>query len=151
VHSYFHKVLRACLELYRNVVRLPQLRVPFQIQSNPKFYPYFIDCIGALDGTHIIAKLDAEHAPAFRNRYGYFSQNVLGVCTFNLQFAYVLPGWEGSAHDSRVLSHALAHDFHIPEGKYYLADAGYGLRQGLLTPYRGVRYHLREQALAAQR
>ena len=29
-------------------------------------------------------------------------------------------------------------------GKYYLVDAGYMLRSGLITPYRGVRYHLKE-------
>ncbi|PPR80514.1 hypothetical protein GOBAR_AA40198 [Gossypium barbadense] len=28
--------------------------------------------------------------------------------------------------------------------KYYLADAGYGIRNGFITPYRGVRYHLKE-------
>ena len=29
-------------------------------------------------------------------------------------------------------------------GKYYLADAGYAARPGILPPYRGVRYHLKE-------
>ncbi|KAK5833097.1 hypothetical protein PVK06_016909 [Gossypium arboreum] len=29
-------------------------------------------------------------------------------------------------------------------GKYYLADAGYGICNGYITPYRGVRYHLKE-------
>ena len=29
-------------------------------------------------------------------------------------------------------------------GKYYLADGGYGLSKYVLTPYRGVRYHLIE-------
>ena len=28
--------------------------------------------------------------------------------------------------------------------KYYLGDAGYGIRNGIITPYRGVRYHLKE-------
>jgi hypothetical protein len=49
------------------------------------------------------------------------------------------------------LQFALDNDFTIPEGKYYLADAGYALRNNFLTPYRGVRYHLREQARASQR
>ena len=31
-------------------------------------------------------------------------------------------------------------------GKYYLGDAGYGLSKYVLTPYRGVRYHLVEIA-----
>jgi len=40
------------------------------------------------------------------------------------QFVYVLPGWEGSAADSRVLADAVSKDFIIPNGKYFLADAG---------------------------
>jgi hypothetical protein len=37
-------------------------------------------------------------------------------------------------------------DFIIPEGHYYLADAGYPNSDLLLVPYRGVRYHLKEWA-----
>ncbi|KAM0891937.1 hypothetical protein ACQ4PT_026099 [Festuca glaucescens] len=33
-----------------------------------------------------------------------------------------------------------------PEGKFFLADAGYAARPGILPPYRGVRYHLNEFA-----
>ena len=33
-------------------------------------------------------------------------QNVLTAISFNLKFTYVLAGWEGSAHDSRVLNDA---------------------------------------------
>ena len=29
-------------------------------------------------------------------------------------------------------------------GKYYLSDASYGVRKGIISPYRGVRYHLKE-------
>ena len=28
--------------------------------------------------------------------------------------------------------------------KYYLGDAGYGVRKGIISPYHGVRYHLKE-------
>ena len=42
--------------------------------------------------------------------------------------------------------------FEIPPGKYYLADAGYAQEDPmLLVPYQKVRYHLKEQAKAAQR
>jgi len=81
----------------------------------------------------------------YKNRKGGVSQNVLAVCSFGLQFTYVLPGWEGSAHDARVLNDAIqAKGFTIPQGKYYLADAGYANRDWLITPYRGVKYHLKE-------
>jgi hypothetical protein len=32
----------------------------------------------------------------------------------------------------------------IPAGKYLVADAGYSSIDGLLLPYPGVRYHLKE-------
>jgi hypothetical protein len=61
-----------------------------------------------------------------------------------MTFTYVLAGWESSAHDGLVLNDALNKGFPIREGKFYLGDAGYGLKPYLLTPYRGVRYHLKE-------
>ena len=36
-------------------------------------------------------------------------------------------------------------------GKYYLADAGFAIRDNCLVPYQGVRYHLREWDLAGNR
>ncbi|OWZ23791.1 hypothetical protein PHMEG_0001246 [Phytophthora megakarya] len=39
----------------------------------------------------------------------------------------------------------------LPEHMYLLADAGYGLQPQILTPYRGVRYHLKEFAVGTGR
>ena len=46
------------------------------------------------------------------------TQNVLAAISFDLKFTYVLAGWEGNAHDSRVLNNAFARrgGFSIPEG-----------------------------------
>ncbi|KAK8940466.1 hypothetical protein KSP39_PZI010716 [Platanthera zijinensis] len=65
-----------------------------------------------------------------------------------MKFIYVLPGWEGSASDSRVLRNALEREdcFEVPIGKYYLVDAGYTNGPGYLAPYRSTRYHLQEWA-----
>ena len=52
---------------------------------------------------HIPAHVPAKDQSRFRNRKGVLSQNVLAACTFDLQFIFVYPGWEGSAADSRVL------------------------------------------------
>jgi len=38
-----------------------------------------------------------------------------------------------------------------PPGCYYLVDAGYGIRAGFLPPYRGIRYHLKEQYQSQQK
>ncbi|KAK5826076.1 hypothetical protein PVK06_020984 [Gossypium arboreum] len=113
-------VLRAILKLYKLVIRLPDESIPSEIRNNPRFYPYFKDCIGALDGTHVRASVPLNIQGRFRSRKGGTTQNVLAAITFDLKFSYVLAG------------------------KYYLADAGYGIRNGFITPYRGVRYHLKE-------
>jgi DDE superfamily endonuclease len=79
------------------------------------------------------------------------TQNVLAVCDFEMEFRYILAGWEGSAHDGRVLQDAQTrHGFCTPKGKYWLGDAGYGCTEFVLAPYRGVRYHLKEQRLAGR-
>jgi hypothetical protein len=42
-------------------------------------------------------------------------------------------------------------DLNIPNGKYYLADAGYLACQQLLIPYHGIWYHLAEWSHAGIR
>ncbi|KAG6530874.1 hypothetical protein ZIOFF_004635 [Zingiber officinale] len=104
------------------------------------------NCIGAIDGTHIRVKVSKEDVSRYRGRKNYPTMNVLVACTFDLKFTYVLPGWEGSASDSRILDNALSKEdnLNVPQGKFYLVDAGYMLRSTFLTPYRSTRYHLKE-------
>jgi hypothetical protein len=68
---------------------------------------------------------------------------------FDLKFTYVLAGWEGSAHDACILNDSLNRPdgIHIPEGKFYLGDAGYAYRLGILVPFRKTRYQLNELSL----
>src|SRR5882724_1996324 len=54
--------------------------------------------------------------------------------TFDMHFFYILSGWEGSASDGGVFHDAYVHDLEIPDGKYYLADAGYPICDALLVP-----------------
>jgi hypothetical protein len=62
----------------------------------------------------------ADQKPRFRTRKGSIATNVLGVCSPDLQFIYVLPGWEGSAHDGRVLRDAISrpNGLKVPKGTY---------------------------------
>ncbi|CAI0552538.1 unnamed protein product [Linum tenue] len=76
------------------------------------------DCIGAIDGTHFRVKVNRASQTRFRGRKEWPTQNVLASCNFDLQFLYVLAGWEGTASDSRILKDAFArpHGLVIPEG-----------------------------------
>jgi hypothetical protein len=133
---------------YTTHVRLPTADtgsdVPPEIRNNPKFWPFFKDCLGAIDGSHIHSAAPASERPSHRNRKGFISQNCLFICSFSLQFLYALTGWEGSATDAIIYEDACAHDLHVPAGKYYVADAGFPECPELLIPYRGIRYHLAE-------
>ncbi|KAL3533005.1 hypothetical protein ACH5RR_006526 [Cinchona calisaya] len=68
---------------------------------------YFKNCLGALDGTLIIVMPPTEYKSRYRTRKSNLATNVLGVCAPDMQFIYVLPGWEGSAHNGRVLHDAI--------------------------------------------
>jgi hypothetical protein len=152
ISRVFNRVLNAIVQLHPEVVKQPSNDiVPPRIRNDSKMYPYFKGCIGAADGTYIHAHVPEEDATRYRNRKGDITQNVLGICSFDGLFCYVMPGWEGSAHDTRVLQDALGADLKPDEGKYYLVDAGYGMRKGFLAPYRGVRYHLKEQYQSQQK
>lgn len=138
VSRCFHQVLKALLIVHQHYVQQPNEDTFFadQIADNAKFSPFFDDCVGALDGTHIPVFVPAGKSIPYRNRKGYLTQNVLAACDFDMKFTYVLPGWEGSAHDARVLGDAVTNkDFVVPKGRYYLADAGYTNADWLLTPY----------------
>ncbi|KAJ8490164.1 hypothetical protein ONZ45_g13315 [Pleurotus djamor] len=120
-------------------------RVPERIRNDPKLWPFFKDAIGAIDGSHLFVNPPSLTKGRWRDRSGNLTQNMLAACDFDMFFVYVLAGWEGSAADSYVYQHAThSGGFHIPAGKYYLADAGFPSCDALLVPYRNIRYHLRE-------
>lgn len=64
------------------------------------------------------ARVSSEDAPRYRGRKEYPTQNILAACSFDLKFTYILPGWEGTASDSRIMKNVLtrSHPLKIPEG-----------------------------------
>ncbi|KAI3693208.1 hypothetical protein L6452_33039 [Arctium lappa] len=115
--------------------------------NNRRLRRIFKGAIGALDGTliHVVVPIQKQHLYRGRGK-GECYQNVLAICDFNMVFTFVVAGWEGVAHDSRVLSEALtdgAIGFPFPPpDKYYLCDVAYTNTRGFMAPYRNVRYWL---------
>ncbi|XP_073132709.1 uncharacterized protein [Henckelia pumila] len=116
---------------------------PIDDNCSNETWKWFKGCLGALDGTHIAVHVPCQQRAKYRTRKGSIAVNVLGVCDINMNFIYVLTGWEGSAADARVLRDALTGDdsFKVPRGCYYLCDNGYANIEGFLTPFRRVGYH----------
>lgn len=149
ISRHFNNVLNAIVALASDFFQPPVTNTPGEIFAKPgNYYPYFENCVGAIGGTHIPAMVGVEDKAQFRNKEGFLSQNVIAACSFDLQFQYVLAGWEGSTPDQHILNSALRREdaLHIPEGKYYLVDACYTNMPGFIAPYHGVRYRLSEFA-----
>ncbi|KAI3747098.1 hypothetical protein L6452_09543 [Arctium lappa] len=143
ISRYFKLVLNVVCRLHKEFYKSP---VPVPDNETDERWKWFKGCLGALDGTYVKVKVPAVDRKPYRTRKGEICTNVLGVCTRDLLFTYVLAGWEGSAADSRVLLDAISrpNGLKITQGTYYLCDAGYTNGEGFLTPYRGQRYHLKD-------
>ncbi|PPD82820.1 hypothetical protein GOBAR_DD20249 [Gossypium barbadense] len=91
---------------------------PITTNSSDTRWKWFKNCLGALDGTHIKIRVPTVDKPRYRTRKGDIAINMLGVCTPEIQFVYVLPGWEGSVADGRVLRDAISrrHGLKVPHG-----------------------------------
>ncbi|XP_020094902.1 putative nuclease HARBI1 [Ananas comosus] len=151
VSRHFRVVLEAITQLTEDLIQRPLAITPSSIRWNSKFYPYFENYFGAIDGTHIPISIATSLQEPYRNRKQTLSQNVMVACDFNLRFVYVRAGWERSASDARILQDALNNGFTVPLGKYYLVDAGYANTLSFIAPYRGIRYHLREHGAANEK
>ncbi|XP_072151435.1 protein ALP1-like [Setaria viridis] len=150
VHRNFDKVLKCIIKLATDIIKPldPEFRTMHRRLQNPRFFPHFNNCIGAIDGTHIPVVVSSNKVVQHLCRKGFTTQNVLAVCDFDLRFTFVLAGWPGSVHDMRVFNDATdkyKDKFpHPPPGKFYLVDSGYPNRPGYLSPYKGTKYHLPE-------
>lgn len=73
-------------------MKLPPNEVPERIRNDPKLYPFFMDCHGAIDGTHISVHPPAPTRARWRDRHGQLTQNILAICDFTMRFIFLLVG-----------------------------------------------------------
>ncbi|KIJ48744.1 hypothetical protein M422DRAFT_136650, partial [Sphaerobolus stellatus SS14] len=69
---HFHRVLKAltCSEVYNAYIKMPTAKtdVPDIILISKKFYPFFKETQGAIDGTHILLVPSAADRAHYQNR-----------------------------------------------------------------------------------
>ncbi|KAL0561426.1 hypothetical protein IC582_001853 [Cucumis melo] len=89
----FNLVLSKVCKLDREIISPPNIdTVPMEIVSNSKYYPFFKDCIGAIDGTHVPASILQNEQIPFRGRKTNTTWNIMCVCSFDMLFMYVISG-----------------------------------------------------------
>ncbi|KAG8382410.1 hypothetical protein BUALT_Bualt05G0074400 [Buddleja alternifolia] len=124
ISKHFNSVLSALLKLYNLFLVKP---TPIEDDTTNERWKWFKGCLGALDVTDIPLRVAKTDKPRYRNRKGDVSVNVLVVCDINMNYVYMLCGWEGFAADSRVLRDAITreNDFRIPDDIYMWVDGQY--------------------------
>ncbi|MFQ6666446.1 hypothetical protein Gotur_032794, partial [Gossypium turneri] len=72
--------------------------------------------------------------------------NMLGFCTPDMHFVYVLPGWEDFVVDGWDIRDVISrrHELKFFTSCYYLVGASYTNCEGFIAPFREKRYHLNE-------
>lgn len=113
------------------------------ITQNPCF-SLFRDCIGAVGSTHIHAFISVDNHSYICNHKESLFQNCLFICGFDFFFVYVLTGWDSLTADTKLWHDTHMHDLEILQGRYLLADTGFGTCDALLVPFQRVWYHLKE-------
>ncbi|KAI3447131.1 hypothetical protein Pfo_003796 [Paulownia fortunei] len=127
ISRHFNTVLKALMNFSMSAIVTPSFeQISSYIRNNPKYWPHFKGCIGAIDGTHVYAIIPTNEQLAYYGR----------------------KGWEGIAHNSRIFNEAIHRPtlkFPMPStGEYYVVDVRYPNMPGFLAPYKGTRYHLEE-------
>ncbi|KAH6766322.1 hypothetical protein C2S52_017305 [Perilla frutescens var. hirtella] len=89
----FRRVINSIISIQGELLKKPE---PIPDGCTDERWKWFKGCLGALDGTHIKVLVPKEDKPRYRTRKGEIATNVLGVCSQDMEFIYVLPGWEGS-------------------------------------------------------
>jgi len=120
----FHEVLDCVIAMAKDYIRPldPNFRSAHKrIRNDKRAWPHLKDCIGALDGTHILVSLSPDEQVRYIGKTKVPTQNVLAICDFDMRFTYVSAGQPGAYHDTSVLYHAMEVDKqafpHPPEGK----------------------------------
>jgi hypothetical protein len=116
-------------------------------KDDARYYNIFRHAIAALDGV-LVYSYPPERIPnreQYRSRKGFMAMNCLACVNWDGDIVYLATGAPGSCNDSGINSLASDLIAKTPPGSYWLADAGYGIANGLThTPHRGtgVLYHL---------
>ncbi|XP_015893075.2 uncharacterized protein LOC107427220 [Ziziphus jujuba] len=115
ISRYFNSVLHGVLRLHGRLLLVPE---PVSDNCTDDRWKCFKNCLGALNGTYIKVRVFESDKPRYRTGNGEIATNVLGVCSRDMKFIFVLPGWEGSASDSIVLQDAITrpNGFKVPTG-----------------------------------
>ncbi|CAI9270180.1 unnamed protein product [Lactuca saligna] len=125
IHRHFHKVLDVVVNLSKDIIK-PNANynetISEYILNNPWYYPFYKNCIGAIDGTHVKTSVPQRDQIKYIGRKNCVTQNIMAASRRRCEVKFPLPA----------------------DDKFYLVDVGYPNTKGYLAPYKGsnTRYHI---------
>ena len=93
ISRQFHSVLKAICGLFRGIIKPidPTFKdTPYQIRNDERYYPYFKDCVGVIEGTYVKIIVPNEHQIPYTCGKRYTTTNVMVACDLNLCFTFVI-------------------------------------------------------------
>ncbi|XP_069583824.1 transcription termination factor 4, mitochondrial isoform X1 [Ranitomeya imitator] len=149
------EVISAILKLAEQFIKFPSDPAGLHlVKQGFRSIDGFPDVLGAVGCTHIAISPPSEMEQMYRNKKHYHSINVQVICDSDTRILDVVSQCPGSTHDSSVLKQSEMHE-RFDKGEFsgwLLGDAGYGVKQWLLTPFEKpataseVRYNLSHNA-----
>jgi hypothetical protein len=116
INHFFKKIISI---IARHFLKAPDPNlVHSKMAKNRRFFPFFRNCLGAIDGTHIPISISSEKASPFRNRKGTLNINVMVACDFDLNVTFISSDCEDSTTDSRVLRSTMSKGFQVSPDKF---------------------------------
>ena len=93
------------VHLTSKYIKMPRTEETVE-ESVSKFYQKhgFPQCIGAIDGTHVLIKQPSENATDYINHKRHYTANIQVAADYKYCFTDAMIKWPGSVDDARMFS-----------------------------------------------
>ncbi|KAK3440629.1 hypothetical protein EUGRSUZ_B00883 [Eucalyptus grandis] len=123
ISRHFNNVLIAITAVSLDFFQPPKSDVPQEVLENPRLYPYFKDCVRAVDCIPFLVTVAVDEQGPFRNKNSLLMQNVQLVHLTSSRHYLVdtksvnLPGFLSPYHDVPYHLNGLPGDRHLQDAK----------------------------------
>nr|CAI5861403.1 unnamed protein product [Callosobruchus analis] len=138
-------VCRTLIRELKDEIKLPETANEWRkIAEEFKNRWNFPNCLGAIDGKHIVIQSPLHSGTEFYNYKGTFSVVLMAVVNANYEFTYVDIGCQGRISDGGVFRNTSFYDklskdqLMLPAAYIFVGDDAFALTTRMLKPYPGV-------------